>query len=99
MEFNVQEFRDVCARAGFTQAELARIYGVTRQTIYDWRTEKYAPKQLALADRASCTTTALLRNIHAGKLPLDPKLDAEKRRSRVDTIITVVLDLLKKART
>ena len=43
---DIQEFRILLARAGFSKAELARRLGLTPQTVSDW---KGAPPRYALA--------------------------------------------------
>ena len=43
---NIQEFRILLKRAGFSKAELARRLGVTAQTVSDWKGD---PPRYALA--------------------------------------------------
>ena len=95
MEFNLVGFREVCARSGFTKKELAEIYGVSRQTIYDWGREQYAPTQLALAQRCGKTTEALLKALGVGMIPFPPTVSLESRKTRLNKIRSAILDALK----
>lgn len=98
MQFNLIGFREVCTRSGFTKKELAGIYGVTRQTIYDWGREKYAPTQLSLAESVGKTTEALLKALEKKIIPFPPKLQPETRKARIVAIRRTILDMLKPSR-
>lgn len=97
--FNRAAFKDVCERSGFTMPELAKIYGTTRQTIYDWRTRS-EPTQLALAERAAATTKALTKAIELKLLPFPRTLARKTRDERIAAIVQqIAMESLKPKRT
>lgn len=80
--FNHTKFTTVFERSGLTKAELATLYGVSRQTIYDWYTGASAPAQKALVIREELYTSGLASAIDRGVLPVRVK-DAKLRKERV----------------
>lgn len=80
--FNQAKFNRVFEGSGLTKSELASLYGVSRQTIYDWYTGESAPTQKALAVRESLYTSGLASAIDRGVLPIRTR-DAKLRKERV----------------
>ena len=80
--FNQAKFKRVFKESGLTKSELASLYGVSRQTVYDWHTGASAPTQKALATRESLYTSGLASAIDRGVLPIRVK-DAKLRKERV----------------
>jgi DNA-binding XRE family transcriptional regulator len=98
MVFNRTAYKRVLAEAGFTKQELASIYGVSRQTVYDW-SKAAAPTQLALAQRAAKATEALTTGLDKRLLPLGSGLSAETRKTRIDVIIKTIMENMKPGRS
>lgn len=93
--FNRTDFGEVCTGSGFTKRELGIIYGVSRQTIYDWLRGS-EPSQLALVERAKVATQAIVNAIRAKVLPLPSTLGEDSRKRRIDAIIKTIMENLKK---
>lgn len=85
---NHAQFRRVFEQAGLTKSELAYIYQVSRQTLYNWYRDGVAPTQGGLAERADNYTTALVRAVEARVLPMPPNLDRPVRKKRLLDIAT-----------
>lgn len=77
--FDTTKFRRVMLESGLTKIELAGLYGVSRQTLYTWRTE--GPKQPTLALRAEKYTDGLLAAMERGLLPFAASTTAAQRAS------------------
>jgi DNA-binding XRE family transcriptional regulator len=84
--FNRENFKRVIKNSGLTKSELAGLYGVTRQTIYDWYEGPGAPTQKALAEREASYTSALLVAISKGVLPMKVERDRLARAARVHSM-------------
>ena len=99
MKFDSGGFARVVESSGFTKRELAYIYGVSRQTIYDWLREHSAPSQLALSTRAAKTTEVLLLATSGPKpsLPFRKDIRPEERKRRISVITTRIMASLKPA--
>lgn len=80
--FSHEKFKRVFKDSGLTKSELASLYGVSRQTIYDWRDGAGTPTQKALALRAEMYTDGLVAALDRGVLPIRVK-DAKLRKERV----------------
>lgn len=80
--FSHEKFKRVFKESGLTKSELASLYGVSRQTIYDWHDGDGAPTQKALAVRAELYTNGLAAALDHGVLPIRVK-DAKLRKERV----------------
>lgn len=80
--FDHTKFRRVFEASGLRKAELAKLYGVSRQTIYDWYTGASAPAQKALVEREVLYTKGLLAAVDRGVLPLKEK-DVKIRSHRI----------------
>lgn len=80
--FDQKKFSKVFKDSGLTKAELASLYGVSRQTIYDWHTGASAPSQKALVVREDMYTKGLLAAIERGVLPVKAK-EPKQRKERV----------------
>lgn len=81
--FKRTSFAEVFEHSGLTKAELASLYGVSRQTIYDWYTGASSPSQCALVAREELYTRGLLAAIKQGVLPIREVKDARVRKARV----------------
>jgi transposase-like protein len=75
--FDTTKFRKVMDESGLTKAELAKLYGVSRQSLYAWRDT--APRQHTLAERAEKYTAGLLAGMARGLLPFSAGLTVQKR--------------------
>lgn len=91
--FDQKAFARVFDRSGLTKTELATLYGVSRQTIYDWYAGDSAPAQKALAERAQLYTRGLTAALDRGLLPL-PKAKAQ-RKERLLKMAQALYDLAK----
>ena len=67
--FERNNFSDMLARAGVTVEEAARLFKVSRVTIYTWR-DGHAPNQQLILDRAERIITAINKATAAGDLPI-----------------------------
>lgn len=92
--FDRKNFRKVFTGSGLTKSELAGLYGVTRQTIYDWYRGPSVPKQHAVVHREAAYTPAILRAIDHGILPLRPTPDKEQRAERVRSMAKALHSLI-----
>ena len=75
-------FQQVVERAGLTRAELAKLYGVSRQTIHYWRVTSPPRENGYTARMAQTITQALLTAINRRLLPL-ASLDKKHRREKI----------------
>ena len=75
-------FQRVLEQSGLTRVELARIYGVTRQTLHYWAT-KGPPREGTYTARMAKVITAALVNILAGGLLPVPQMSKLARAGRV----------------
>lgn len=73
------KLKRVAASSGLTKAELASLYDVTRQTLYNWMAGS-APRTKYLLQLADTVTEGLDAAIRRGILPLPSLNDAERRR-------------------
>lgn len=74
-------FQRVVSESGLTKSELAYLYGVSRQTIYDWMEGGHARKPSYTVRIAKTITKALLNAVDRKLLPLPPMTrDARKHR-------------------
>lgn len=80
---DTEGFRRVFATSGLTKAELAYIYQVSRQTIYVWNDGESDPTQRGLAARVDKYTTALLKAITKGVLPMSRSISKDVRKQRL----------------
>ena len=80
--FHLPDFRTVTLLAGLTNGEIAVLYGVSRQTVYDWLHSR-VPIEGSPRDRMAYTITKALLNALGNKaLPL-PAMDTALRREKV----------------
>lgn len=92
---NHAAFRRVFEKSGLTKSELAYIYQVSRQTIYDWMKGDSEPKQGGIGLRFRVYTEALDTAVDKGVLPMPNNLTKEVRRRRLLTIATQLHGLAK----
>lgn len=89
-------FPRVVSESGLTKSELAYLYGVSRQTIYDWMegTEARAPSRKASYTLriAETITKAIMVAINRKILPLAP-MAREARKKRVDAMAKTLAGL------
>lgn len=81
MAFNTPQFKRVMDDSGLTKAEMSKLYGVSRQTLYTWRTDP--PKQRVIAERAEVYTTGLIAAMDKNLLPFPASLTREQRGERL----------------
>lgn len=67
--FDFTNFSDLLARAGVTVEEAAKLFKVSRVTVYAWR-EGNAPNQQLILDRAERIIAAIDKATAAGALPV-----------------------------
>lgn len=80
-------FERVIKETGLSRLELAKIYGVSRQTIHQWTVGAGPRPGSYTARMAIVITTALLIAVEHRILPLLP-LDKQVRRRRVATMVS-----------
>jgi uncharacterized protein YjcR len=91
--FDRKNFTRVFDDSGMTKAELAKLYGVSRQTIYAWKDGHSTPVQKTVAEREQLYTRGLLAAMNKGLLPL-PKQPAQ-RKERLLKMAQALHDLAK----
>lgn len=90
--FNLPQFKQVVSTAGLSKAEIAQVYGVSRQTVYGWL-DGPPPKRGSYTERmAVVITRALLAAVQRGVLPMPP-LDRDERRRRMAKMATTLRNL------
>lgn len=72
-------FARVLRKAGLTKVELATLYGVSRQTIYEWAAGETPRAGGYTARMAESITEALVAALSSGKLPF-AAMDKGRRR-------------------
>lgn len=82
MCFSHDKFFEVVDKSGLTMTELSDLYGVSRQTLYQWQLGK-GPKHWYADYLAQETTAMLLRFIADKTLPFPKGLTRERRRELV----------------
>ena len=75
-------FQQVVERSGLTRMELAKLYGVSRQTIHYWRVVGPPRENGYTARMARTITQALLTAISRRLLPL-ASLDKKQRKEKI----------------
>lgn len=81
--FNRNDFKKVFEGSGLTKAELASLYGVSRQTCYDWYKGDGTPTQRTLVAREQLYTKGLLAALNRGVLPIANVKDPKIRKERI----------------
>ena len=81
--FNRDNFKKVFERCGLTKSELASLYGVSRQTVYDWYKGAGSPTQRTLVAREQLYTKGLLAALDRGVLPISGIKDPKIRKERI----------------
>lgn len=84
--FNHARFKAVFEDSGLTKSELAELYGVSRQTIYDWYTQDSAPAQKTLVAKENAYTTGLFNALSKGVLPIRTGRDSKLRKERIQAM-------------
>lgn len=79
--FNCTQFRKVMDKSGLTKAELARLFGVSRQTLYTWR--ERAPHQKTLTERAEKYTAGLTAAMDRNLLPFPDSVVEPARAAKI----------------
>ncbi len=85
-------FQRVIRESGLTKSELAGLYGVSRQTLYDWLAGKPSRKPSYTVRIAETITKALLNAIDRKILPLAP-MAKDARKKRVDAMARTLAGL------
>ena len=91
--FDRKNFTRVFDDSGLTKQEMADLYGVSRQTIYDWKDGHSSPAQKTVAERERHYTRGLLAAMDKRLLPL-PKQPAQ-RKERLLKMAQALHDLTK----
>lgn len=76
-------FKRVFDESGLTKTELASLYQVSRQTLYDWYKERSEPNQTGLVVRFDVFTEALIKVIDKGVLPMQRQIPTDLRKQRL----------------
>lgn len=83
--FILADFQRIVRDSGLTKLEIASVYGIARQTVYQWL-EGQLPRVNSLADRMAFTiTNMLLHAMRLKALPLRP-MDTKLRKAEVTRI-------------
>jgi hypothetical protein len=77
MAFDCKKFKRVMDSSGLTKAELAKLFGVSRQALYLWCDR--APGQKTLAERAEKYTDGIIAAMSRGLLPFAATVSPERR--------------------
>jgi DNA-binding XRE family transcriptional regulator len=88
-------FKRVATQSGLNKIELAKLYGVSRQTVHYWLREGPPRENTYTARMAETITAALMNAIRKKVLPLPP-MDKAARKARV-TKMAATLQGLKPA--
>lgn len=80
--FTTAAFQRVVKESGLSKYELRDLYGVSRQTIYDWAAGSEPKAGSLLARMADAITVSLLRSIDKKVLPMAP-VDKDVRKRRI----------------
>ena len=87
--FHADQFKTVLAASALTVAEAAQVYGVSRQTVYEWLGRGKAPsvpRPDSIQSRmAESITVALAKAVERRLLPF-PSLSREDRKRRVASL-------------
>jgi hypothetical protein len=86
-----REFIRVVQGSGLTKGELATLYVVTIQTIYNWLSGRTVPTQAFVVEHGIVMNRLLLRMIAHGLLPLKPGRTRQQRDKNVNTILRSAL--------
>lgn len=89
IKFDRQGFEKVVAGSGLTKSELAKIYGTTRQTVYNW-IGGGEPTNGTLLRTYNNVTTGLLRAIAKKLLPYSINVSKDERSQRITTMTKVL---------
>jgi len=79
MEF--REIQRAAKKSGLTMNEMATLFGVTRQTLYNW--EKGNPTNSVIASRAREMLKAIQNATALGYLPLKIVVDRPRRMAKI----------------
>lgn len=85
-------FARVVAETGLTKVELAALYGVSRQAIWEWGNGGEPREGSILARMATVITSALLTAVKTRKLPLGA-MDKTTRRRVIANLATSLQNL------
>ena len=85
-------FARVIRESGLTKSELAFLYGVSRQTIYDWVDGKHIRKPSYTVRIAETITAVLVSAIDRKILPLKP-MSKEARAAGIARLAKTLQDL------
>lgn len=86
-----QDFVKVVQGSGLTKGELANLYVVTIQTIYNWLSGRTHPTQAFVVEHSEVMNSLLKRTITAGLLPMSPSTTKAKRKKNINTILRSAL--------
>ena len=77
--------------AKLSSDEFARIIGVNRTSVFNWRAGRSKPHSM-LEDRVNRALALIATLVEKGKLPLSDDLDSEQRKAKVDAVRRIFLD-------
>lgn len=89
--FTSAAFSKVAARSGLSKGEVAKLYGVSRPTVYAWLAGTL-PRNEMLGRIADTITLALQNSIDKKILPL-PAMDAQVRAGKVEKMRVILQKL------
>lgn len=84
--FNRDGLMFVLENSGLSKGEIGVLYGVTRQTIYNW-ISGVEPTQSFIVTHAAATTKGIVSAINAGLLPFAASLDTKQRKKRLNAMV------------
>jgi hypothetical protein len=84
--FDRDGFLSVLANSGLSKGEAAVLYGVTRQTIYNW-IDGGEPTQSFIVTHAAATTKGVANAMRAKLLPFPASLTIPQRRKRLNAMV------------
>lgn len=94
--FNRDGFLSVLTDSGLSKGEVGILYGVSRQTIYNW-IDGGEPTQSFIVTHAAATTKGVKSAINAHLLPFPALLTIAQRRKRLNAMVQQLHILAKPA--
>lgn len=84
--FDHQGLTFVLEKSGLSKSEAGFLYGVSRQTIYNWIAGG-CPTQSFIVNHADATTKGVKAAIQRGLLPFPASLTPSQRRKRLNEMV------------
>lgn len=89
---NAEDFKKVVEESGLTLVEIAKLYGVSRQSIHYWRTTGL-PRAGSPTDRMAETVTKAILNAVARKILPLASMSKEARTAKVASMARTLQNL------